>query len=276
VRVWRYSRWDGSQERFELDADRALDALSELLMEGLDVDEALEWMRRAGFELGGMDFRVMGVEELLDELRERARELFDRFHLEQSTRELAQRLEALLDREERARRAAHGLESEALNDFLARRHGDHGTLSEAIEAFRDYDFEDAEAAEEFRELLAELDRLRALERFRQRHGSRFRGAEAADYETAQRLREQIEGLEQMARDLAAGRFEAISPEQLQEWLSAEGARSLILLRGLEDRLQQEGYLRSGPEGSQLTPRAIRRIGAQARGVSWLPSGPERR
>jgi len=263
VRVWRYSRWDGSQERFELDADAALDALSELLMEGLDVDEALEWMRRAGFELGGMDFRVMGVEELLDELRERARELFDRFHLEQSTRELAQRLEALLDREERAQRAAHGLESEVLNDFLARRHGEHATLSEAIEAFRDYDFEDAEAGEEFQELLAELDRLRALERFQQRHGSRFRGPEAADYETAQSLREQIEGLQQMAQDLAAGRFEAIPPEQLQEWLSSHGARSLILLRGLEDRLQRAGYLRSDPEGSQLTPRAIRRIGAQA-------------
>ena len=67
-----YSRWDGSQTEFSLDVDRALDALSDLLMEGLDVREALEWMRRSGFELAGMDFRVMGVDELLEELRQQA------------------------------------------------------------------------------------------------------------------------------------------------------------------------------------------------------------
>ncbi len=37
-----YSRWDGTQREFRLDAERALDAMSSLLMEGLDVHEALE------------------------------------------------------------------------------------------------------------------------------------------------------------------------------------------------------------------------------------------
>ena len=37
-----YSRWDGNQQEFRLDARQALDALSELLMEGLGLDEALE------------------------------------------------------------------------------------------------------------------------------------------------------------------------------------------------------------------------------------------
>ena len=40
-----YSRWDGRQKEFSLDAERALDALSDLLMEGLDVEEALERLR---------------------------------------------------------------------------------------------------------------------------------------------------------------------------------------------------------------------------------------
>ena len=34
-----YSRWDGSLDEFRLDADEALDVLSDLLMEGLDVRE---------------------------------------------------------------------------------------------------------------------------------------------------------------------------------------------------------------------------------------------
>ena len=36
-----YSRWDGTQADFSLDAKRALGALSDLLMEGLGVREAL-------------------------------------------------------------------------------------------------------------------------------------------------------------------------------------------------------------------------------------------
>ncbi len=258
-----YSHWDGSQEEFFLDARRALDALSELLMEGLGVEEALEWMRRGGFELAGMNFRVMGVEELVDELRERVQQLLDRYHLDESMREMARRLDEILDREERAQREAHGLESQGLGYFLERRYGDHDSLSEAIEAFRDHVFLDEEAGLEFQELLEELDRLRELEEFQREHGPRFRGPEAADYETAQQIREQIERLQQMARDLAEGNFEQMSLEQLRQALSEDGLQSFVMLRSMESTLQEAGFLRPGEEGLELTPRAIRRIGAQA-------------
>ncbi len=263
MKVWRYSRWDGSQEAFSLDPKRALDALSDLLMEGLDVDEAMEWMQRYGFELGGMDFRVMGVQELVDELRQQVQEMLDRYHLDRSTQELAKRLDEILDREERALRDAHGFESERLNDFLDRRHQEDATLSSAIERMRDHAFEDEEAGSDFRELLEELDRLRQLEDFQKEHGPRFRGAEAADYETAQQLRERIEQLQQLAQDLSQGNFEPMSPEQLQELLSEDGMRSLVILRDMEQQLRDAGFLRDGEGGPELTPRAIRRIGAQA-------------
>ncbi len=263
MKVWRYSRWDGTQEEFTLDPKRALDALSELLMEGLSVEEALDWMRRSGFPLAGMNFRVMGAEELIEELRAQARELMQRYRMDRATDELARRLDDILEREERAQRAVHGLESQALNDFLERRHREHGSLADAIEAFRDHAFADEEAGEDFQELLAEQDRLRQLEDFLKQHGQKFRGRESADYETAQQLREQIEALENMARALSEGRFDEITPEQLRELLSEQGARSLILLRNLERDLRDAGLVREGEQGLELTPRAIRRIGAQA-------------
>jgi uncharacterized protein with von Willebrand factor type A (vWA) domain len=263
VKAWRYSRWDGTQAEFTLDPKRALDALSELLMEGLSVEEALAWMRRSGFPLAGMNFRVMGVEELIEELRQQARELMQRYRMDHATDELRQKLGEILDREERAQREAHGLESQALNEFLERRHREHASLSDAIEAFREHAFRDEQAGEEFAELLAELERLRALEEFLRRHAAQFRGRESADYETAQQLREQIEALERMARALAEGRFEEVTPEQLREWLSEQAGQSLILLRNLERDLGEAGFLRAGEQGLELTPRAIRRIGAQA-------------
>jgi uncharacterized protein with von Willebrand factor type A (vWA) domain len=268
VKVWRYSRWDGSQPPFSLDADSALDALSDLLMEGLTADEALAWMQRAGFELAGLDMRVMGLDELLAELRDRIRELEQRFRLDESTADLRRRLDDILDREQRAQRERHGFESQRMNEFQERRRGGADgkipeRLSDAIERFRDWAFEDAEAGADFQALLAELDRLRELEEFLQQRGKRFRGGERADYDTAQQIREQIESLEQLARDLAAGNFETVDPERLRELLSEDALRSLVLIRDLRSSLERGGYLRDREGAAELTPRAIRRIGAQA-------------
>ncbi len=256
-----YSRWDARQREFRLDAERALDAISSLLMEGLDAREALEWMRRHGFEMAGMDMRVMGVDELISELRDAAQQLYDRYRMDTALDEIRERLDEILDREQQALREAHGYESARMNDFLARRHGETPGLSETIESFRDHAFEDEEAAEDFRELQGELERLKALERFLRERGERFQGGEPADYETAQAIRERIQALERLARDLAQGNLESVTPEELRELLGEQASGSLILLRDLESSLRRAGYLRDGD--ARLTPRAIRRIGAQA-------------
>jgi uncharacterized protein with von Willebrand factor type A (vWA) domain len=262
VRRWRYSQWDGTQSEFSLDARRALEALSDLMMEGLSPEEALEMMRRAGFELAGMDFRVMGTEELIQELRREAQKLLQQWNLDHATDELAQKLEEALAREEAAQRAAHGMESRALGEFLEKRHRE-GSLSERIEALRDHEFLDDDAREAFQELLAELDRLRELEEFLRENAQRFRGKQSASYEQAQQIRERIQALQQLAQDLRRGNFERLTPEQLRELLSEEGARSLIILRDLDQNLREASFLRDGKDGAELTPRAIRRIGAQA-------------
>jgi uncharacterized protein with von Willebrand factor type A (vWA) domain len=150
-----------------------------------------------------------------------------------------------------------------MNDFLSRRHGQSQSLSDAIERLADHDFEDEPAGDDYRELREELERLRALERFLAREGSRFRGSEPADYETAQQVRERLEAIERLGRDLAEGNFEAISPEQLRELLSEQAARSILILRDLDPTLRRAGYLTDRGGGDELTPRAIRRIGARA-------------
>jgi uncharacterized protein with von Willebrand factor type A (vWA) domain len=171
--------------------------------------------------------RVMGLDEIAEELR---RQIGD------ASRELEQRFEAILDREERALRGAHGIESARVNEFLARRHGAAADASgravtERIEAFREHRFEDPEAEADYQDLLARLERLSELER--------------------------------LARDLASGSLGALDPAALGELLSEDALRSLIWLRGLGQRLSEAGYLRSGEGGPELTPRAIRRIGARA-------------
>jgi uncharacterized protein with von Willebrand factor type A (vWA) domain len=263
MRVWRYSRWDGTQSESKLDAERALEAVSDFLMEGLDLDQALEWMRQLGFELAGQEFRVMGMEELLEELGREEQSLFDRYRMDDATRDLERRLESILRREEAAQRERFGLESARLNEFLNKRHAEDSSLSERIERFRDHEFADDEAGEEFQQLLAELERLKALEKFLRERRGRFRGSESADYETAQEIRERLEALERLRRSLASGELESISPDELRRLLSENAVRSIVLLRDLRSTLEQAGYVRLRGGQLELTPRAIRRLGANA-------------
>ena len=261
MKISRYSRWDGSQNEFSLDAKQALDAMTELMMEGLSAEEALEWMRQHGFELGGMDFRVMGLEELQSELRSQMESLFQQFNMDNATDSQRDRLDEILEREEAAQRERHGYESAAMNDFLERRHTPSDRLSDRIERFRQHDFADEEAGEDFQELLAELDRMRALEQFLSEQGDRFSGSREADYEQAQEIREQIEALQQMMQNLRSGNLEQVSPEELAEMLGDPAAQSFIVLRDLEGTMRDQGLIRG--DDPELTPRAIRHIGAQA-------------
>ena len=132
-----YSRWDGTQNEWTLDADHALDTLSELMMHGLSAREALQYMQQFGFELAGQDFRVLGARELMQELRKQMRQQFERYDMSQATDELKDKLDELLDLEERSVRERHGFESQKLNDFLERRHADARAASERIERFAD-------------------------------------------------------------------------------------------------------------------------------------------
>lgn len=256
---FQYSRWDGTQDEFSLDPDAALDALSDLMMEGLDARQALEWMQRHGFDLAGLDMRVMGIEEMISELRDQIRELQQRFDLSQSMDGMQRRLDEILDRERQAVEGAHGQDSARLNDFMQRRYQDETEVSARIERFREYDWEDPDAEADYRELLEEQDRMRALEEFLKEQGERFVGPEQAGYESAQEIREQVESLQQMMQDLADGNFEQIAPDQLREMLGEPGAQSFIVLRDLQSRLEEAGLMRDG----DLTPRAIRKIGASA-------------
>jgi len=261
--VLRYSRWDGTQRPFSLAAEAALDELARHLMEGMSVDDALAEIRYQGFELAGQDFRVMGVEELLQQLRQKARELMSGRNMDHAFDERWQRLRDALDREEAALRGRHGDESQRLNDFRARREPLPKRLSEALRRFESHDWADGDAEAEYRELVEELSDIRALEDFQARNRQQLRGGQSLSFEEALALMRQVERLGQLARNLLEGNFQSISLDELRELAGEEGVESLLILRDLRGRLEQAGYVREGQAGLELTPRAIRRIGELA-------------
>src|SRR4029078_224514 len=97
---FQYSRWDGTQVGFDLDADALLDEMIDDLLYHGDLNAALRRMMQQGFQdREGRD--VQGMRDMLEQLRQRRREQRERYDLGGVYEESAQRLDEILE-EERA------------------------------------------------------------------------------------------------------------------------------------------------------------------------------
>ncbi|HEU0026933.1 MAG TPA: VWA domain-containing protein [Ktedonobacterales bacterium] len=93
-RPFRYSRWDGTQRLDDLEAEDILDALSDDYLKHGDLRRALERMMREGFtSRNGM--RQMGMQDLLERLRERRQQRMERYNLSGVMDDIKQRLERI-------------------------------------------------------------------------------------------------------------------------------------------------------------------------------------
>lgn len=94
----RYSRWDGTQEPFGLDADELMEAMSDDLLDDGDLWRALQKMMRRGAENQQGD-RMQGLRDLMEQLKQRRRENLDRYDMSSVLDDLKQRLENVLKTE---------------------------------------------------------------------------------------------------------------------------------------------------------------------------------
>src|SRR5512140_3492867 len=115
----RYTQWDGTQ-RVRLDADRVFEKLSEYLSYTDDVQQALEWLMRQGAEWEGV--RVMGLDDFLESLREKLREHYRDFNLDNALDDMRRRLDELLDveRDTLEQRQPERPDLQTKRDFLDR------------------------------------------------------------------------------------------------------------------------------------------------------------
>src|SRR5205085_1124288 len=164
---FRYSRWDGTQVGFDLDADALLEEMTDDLLYHGDLNAALRRMMQQGFrDQQGRD--VQGMREMLEKLRERRREQLDRYDLGGVYEDIARRLDDIVD-EERAgidRRLEEAQQSgdkrrEELLDELARQRREQleqlpPDLAGRVSDLQQYDWMDDNARQHFEELMEEL------------------------------------------------------------------------------------------------------------------------
>src|SRR2546427_9983659 len=76
-RGFSYSRWDGTQVGFELDADDILSEITDDLLYHGDLNAALRRLMQSGFRDHNEE-RISGMRELLEKLRRRRRDELER------------------------------------------------------------------------------------------------------------------------------------------------------------------------------------------------------
>jgi uncharacterized protein with von Willebrand factor type A (vWA) domain len=250
----RYTEWDGTQ-RVRLTADRVFESFAEYLSDTDDVQQALDWLLRRGLDLDGT--RVVGLEELLEQVRAALRERYGEFNVESALGEIQRCLEEIVELERaalgRAARPGAGAKQRLLDTLPLR-------LSAAIERLREYAFEDDEAKRRFEELLEELEDIRALEEFVRRFGELFQGPRVVDFGEALELMQMMQRLKRLEEQLIAGDVEAIDEELVREFLGTDAPFHVATLREMVALLAQAGYVTGREEAVRLSPKGIRRIG----------------
>lgn len=162
-----YSRWDGSQTGFQVDADHLFDELSDDLLYHGDVNNALRQMMQGG--MMDRDGRQMeGIREMLDKLRERRSEILDQHDLGGVFDEIADALRDVVEEEraalddmvEQANETGDERRQELASDSATMKNMELDMLppdlAGQVKGLQNYEFESAEAQQKFEELMEQL------------------------------------------------------------------------------------------------------------------------
>ena len=218
--TYRYSRWDGSQQVFDLDEEDIMDSLSDDILIHGDVNRALRNLLQRGMG-DDQGQRITGLRDLMERLRQQRQQQLERYNLESLMDGLKERLQDVIETERRgidrrleeARRQLEdaGDQSEHLQGPMrlleqrAQRSKEAldnlpESVGGAVRELSDYDFMDPEARQKFQEL---LDMLK-----QQMLQNLFQGIqqqlESMSPEDMEGLKNMIQALNQMLHDRAMG------------------------------------------------------------------------
>ena len=204
ARRFVYSRWDGSQRGFDVDADVLMEQITDEVIHHGDVEAALRRIMERG--LRTPDGRQMpGLGELRDRIRDRREEISESGELDGSLAEAARELADILDEErhsiEQARDNAvrSGDERRADNANAAADERQMrldllpDDLAGRLQSLQSYNFESSEASRRFEEL---SDRLRS-EMMQQIVDRVSEGMESVTPDDVQRAKEMLSALNEM-------------------------------------------------------------------------------
>ena len=219
MNTYRYSRWDGSQQVFELDEDSLMESLSDDILAHGDINRALRDLFQRG--LRGEGQRLEGLRDIKERLRQQRQQQLERHNLDSLMDDLKERLQDVIETERKGidmRLAEARQQLDQAGDQAEHLKGPMRLLEEraqrsretvddlphsvggAIKELSDYDFMSPEARQKFQELLNTLKQQMMKNLFQ---GMRQQ-LEGMSKEKTEGLKNMIQALNQMLRDRTMG------------------------------------------------------------------------
>ncbi len=163
----RYSRWDGTQVGFELDADDVMAQLNDDLLYHGDLNAALRRMLQQGFKDRNGE-RVQGMREMLEQLRRKREKTLDQYDLGGVYDEINEALNEVTDLErehlqnqlDRANESGDPRRQETAQNTADNKRMELDLmpqdLASKVQALSNYEFTSPEAQQRFEELMEQL------------------------------------------------------------------------------------------------------------------------
>ncbi|MFP5254763.1 MAG: hypothetical protein ACLGI8_02820 [Acidimicrobiia bacterium] len=177
-----YSRWDGTQVGFDLDAEAILEEITDDLLYHGDLHAALRRLMQQGFRDRNGE-QLMGMRDLMERLRRQRRERLEQHDLGGVYEEIAESLREVLDLEREgldqlareARESGDQRRQEITDQVVSERNLQLDMLppdlSGMVRELQQYEFTSSEARERFEELMEELRQQLAQSYFNQVAGA---------------------------------------------------------------------------------------------------------
>src|SRR5437764_968717 len=275
---FRYSRWDGTQAGFELEADDILSEITDDLLYHGDLNAALRRMMQSGFRDQNGE-RLAGMRELMERLRRRRKDELEKYDLGGVYDDIARELREVVEQERQG--------MEQLGDFFP---GNPQNLDELLEQMAEQmaamqamlnsmtPEQRAQLQGLAEQLLEDMDlrwqvdqlgeHLRGL--FPQMGWDRkynFSGQDPLGFAEAAQLMDKlgdIDQLENLMRSAASpGALAEVDIDKARDLLGDDGARSLERLAELAKMLEEAGLIEQKEGRYELTPKGMRKIGQNA-------------
>src|SRR6266542_2787032 len=244
ARGFRYSRWDGTQTGFDLDADALLEEMSDDLLYHGDLNAALRRLMQQGFR-DRNDEELMGLRDMLERLRQRRREELERRDLGGVYDDIAEKLREVTDQEragidrrvDEAQQSGDRRRQEIVEDLAQQRRQELDELppdlASQVQGLQNYDFMDDAARQRFEELMYEL-RQQLLESY---FNQMSEGMQDVSPEQMQRMKDMLADLNQLLEQMAQ------SMAQMQQLLNSMTPEQRAQLQGLAQSLLEDLDLR---------------------------------
>ena len=93
-----YSKWDGTQQVYDLDEQELLDSLSDYFIQTGDINWALNALMQRGFNLASGE-RIPGIDDLIQQIQNMKRELMEKYSGDPARDEIKRELENFDERQ---------------------------------------------------------------------------------------------------------------------------------------------------------------------------------